>query len=411
MTTEPNRCRICDEPGVNVLLDAGAQPLCNRFIEDHFRRTEYQHPLILGQCPHCGTLQLVETAPAEELAPRFPWIINNEPEEHLDRLTRIMARLPGMGQESLVLGLTGKDDSTLRRLKTATGCRTWRIRPDKDLGIPRPGSGGETLQACLTPEAAKALAKKHGQADILIARHILEHAARPRLLVDVLKNLVKPGGYLVFEIPDCTDLLKTRDYTMLWEEHVLYFTPDTFQNAFGYLDLSPVQFMTFSYPVENALVAIVKNGIDRKSSHPAHNLADGELEKGSRYAGAFTEAVETVRTVLKRFAQTKGDIAMYGAGHLAITYVNLFGIGSHLTLAVDDDPNKEGLFMPGCGLPILGSQALLKKEIRLCLLSLRPELEPRIMARHEEYLARGGKFASIFPGSAIWMGKSLPEFR
>ena len=49
-----------------------------------------------------------------------------------------------------------------------------------------------------------------------------------------IKQLLKPGGYIVFEVPDCSLQLRTCDYTMLWEEHMIYFVPDTLKNSFNY---------------------------------------------------------------------------------------------------------------------------------------------------------------------------------
>jgi len=67
---------------------------------------------------------------------------------------------------------------------------------------------------------------------------------------------------------------------------------------------------------------------------------------------------------------------------------------------VDDNPNKRGLYMPGCGLPIVGSSALLEQGISLCLLSLNPIGEEKVIGSQQAFVDRGGVFASIFPASA-----------
>ena len=79
--------------------------------------------------------------------------------------------------------------------------------------------------------------------------------------------------------------------------------------------------------------------------------------------------------------------------------LNIFKIADLISFVVDDDPNKRGLFVPGCRLPIYGSMALLERNIKYCLASLSPESEKKVIAANNKFLSVGGTFASIFPTS------------
>ena len=71
---------------------------------------------------------------------------------------------------------------------------------------------------------------------------------------------------------------------------------------------------------------------------------------------------------------------------------------------VDDDINKQGLFMPGTRLPICSSSALLERDIELCLLGINPDIEEKIIANHSGFRDRGGVFQSIYPNSKRTLG-------
>ena len=71
-----------------------------------------------------------------------------------------------------------------------------------------------------------------------------------------------------------------------------------------------------------------------------------------------------------------------------------------LLRVIDDNPHKRGLYMPGSKLPIAGSPALLERDISLCLLSLNPIGEQKVIEKNSAFVERGGTFASIFPASA-----------
>ena len=60
--------------------------------------------------------------------------------------------------------------------------------------------------------------------DVLIVRHILEHCYDIKKFIYNLKKMVNKKGYIVFEVPDCEQSFIKRDYVMMWEEHIFYFT-------------------------------------------------------------------------------------------------------------------------------------------------------------------------------------------
>jgi hypothetical protein len=67
---------------------------------------------------------------------------------------------------------------------------------------------------------------------------------------------------------------------------------------------------------------------------------------------------------------------------------------------VDDTPQKQGLYLPGLAIPIEKPAVMLETGVRLCLLGLAPEVEPKVIARNDAYVQAGGKFASLLAASA-----------
>ena len=245
------RCRVCTNGSVIQLLELIHNPIANRFVSDASTNQQL-FPLAFGQCTKCGLMQQTLTIPADEIIAPYEWITYNEPEKHLDDLVKVITQLPGISTEASICGITFKDDSTLHRFQGLGFERTWRLDPLDDLGISDPRSGIETIQNRLTVEHARALRNKYGAPSIVIARHILEHAYDAIGLMETLAELVAPDGYIVFEVPDCTVVLETLDYTTLWEEPLLYFTPTTFRYSFGFGNLAIERTLTYPYPYENS---------------------------------------------------------------------------------------------------------------------------------------------------------------
>ena len=393
-------CFLCRSQAIKPLLDVGPQPISNRFLRAP-TDDEEQFPIALQQCDACGLVQIEQPVPARALVPPYDWITYNEPEGHLDALVDILIGLPGVGPAAVAGGVSFKDDSTLARLERK-GLQTWRLDLREDLGVAdaTSGHGVETIQDRLTPSVAREIAQRRRPADVLLVRHILEHASRPLEFMEALKILTTPNGYVVIEVPDCSRAMDGCDYTTIWEEHTLYYTPDTFRHGLTLAAFDVVRAENYPYPFENSLVAIAKsNGHAGGVALPAAAIAR-ERERGLAFGRSFSGYRDKVRRFLAEHRRRRGPIALFGAGHLACTWVSVFGVEDDIECIIDDNPNKRGLYMPGSKLPIVGSAALLDRHISLCLLSLNPIGEEKVVEKNGAFVDRGGTFASIFPASA-----------
>jgi SAM-dependent methyltransferase len=358
---------------------------------------EFRHPLVLGQCKMCGLVQLTKHVPAEEIAPRFRWLKYNEPEGHLDDLAKVLCSLDGLPENPVACGITYKDDSLLRRLEKERFTRVWRIDPEIDLGITIRGVASETVIPRLTIQSVRELTIKKGRVNLIVARHVLEHAPETHKFLESIKYLLEPGGYILFEVPDCSLQLKAFDYCMLWEEHILYFVPQTLKNSVQHTPFRLSNYQKYSYPLENAMIAVVRQ-TDNDSDPANYEISiSQQLAVGKAYAEAFKVSKVKIKKILANYRENVGKIAVFGAGHLSGMFINIMGIRDNIEFIVDDDPNKQNLFMPGSNLAIKGSNSLIEEKISLCLLSLSPESETKVIDRNKAFVKSGGVFASIFP--------------
>ena len=132
--------------------------------------------------------------------------------------------------------------------------------------------------------------------------------------------------------------------------------------------------------------------------------ATQEIDLGRRYGARFKDVRERYRQHLGDITRTGGRVAVFGAGHLAAKFLNLFGLREFIDCVIDDNPNKVGLQMPGSRLPIRASSVLTDERIDLCLVSLSPESERKVIAAKQSYVAGGGRFRSIFAESPLALG-------
>jgi len=401
-------CLVCAAPNVIEAIDFGPQPVSSSFLPERDASAPICS-LALGRCERCQIIQLMKPVPHTQLVPPYDWLVAREPEEHLDTVVEKIVALPGIHPGAVIGGLTSKDDSTVERFARRGFTNTWRIRLKEDLGLTDPCANIETVQALTEPGRMTAIADRLGAADVLIVRHIAEHAEQPATFMSGLSALVRPGGVLMLEIPDCSDSLRIGEFTMLWEEHSLYMTPATFEPLCTLGGFETVDTTVYPRPFENSIVQL-----SRKIAAPGP-LRMGLLpaEEAGRlpaYARQFAPTKASVRRILENARTTIGPIALFGAGHLACTFVNLMEVADLIDFVADDTPQKQGKFLPGSRLPICPSGMLGERGVRLCLLAVSIGSEAGILSRYERAIeSRVIRFASIFRSSTRSLFKQLTE--
>ena len=367
-----------------LLLELSDMPVCHRFPTSK-GQVEQLYPLRLGQGVQSGLVGLVSMPPWQQLSPIYPWVICNEPEEHLDNMCHKLVEL--LKPAPHILGLSQKDDSTLTRLGA--------LLPDAHLSYYKHekmqefvNPGVEVVQGVLCQ--GEVSGTDVAGYDVIIARHILEHTHDTQIFLKRLKQLLKHDGILVFEVPDNQKAFNTAQHTVIWEEHSLYFTLDSLLNLlreFGFHIES-----SFRYPqaLEDTLVVFAKIGTNEKVSRTVSSRNYSE-----KFHLGFEQQKRFFREQLTTFNQS-GPVAILGAGHLGVAFVNYYALEDLIQLVIDDDPNKHKKFLPGCQLEITSSEALLARGVKLCLLTCNPWNNKKIEQKYSAYIQAGGRFLSIF---------------
>lgn len=386
-------CRLCQH-AVEILLDFGPQPLCNRFLVRP-SDPETRHPLRLGQCPNCGLLQLVEPLPATVLKPPRP-MLYNEPEWHLDQVVDRIETLPGVSQDANLCGLTYKEAPLLARLRQRGYRNAVSLDAREDLGVLEAAAGIETIQQQISTGVLNGRAEHQGRYQVVVARHLLEHAHNLRGCVAGLQGLLAADGYLIFEVPDFTASLHSWNYSTIWEEHLTYFTKTTFPEALQRLRLAVRDVLTYPSALEDLLVGVTQVGARKQDTTAFHDGMQAELVQGRRYASMLLGIREAWKETLAGERRTGREVALLGAGHLAIMFLNLLELAPFIDFVVDDDPAKSGWHLPGSHLPVYSSDALYERNVGLCLMSVAPESQGKVVVRHRRFLEQGGRLVSIF---------------
>ena len=386
----------------NTNINFGLQPISNRFLKNKTDKSphfllEVSWNNVIG-CP-----QILNPWPVDEIRPQFDWITCFEPEDHLDDLCNIILDLKGQDPEITVAEYSFKDKTTLDRLYKLGYKKQWIIDPKNDLSIVDPLSNVETFQSVFNKISANKISKKNGKVDIFIVRHVIEHAYDLSEFINSLKLLIKEDGYIVFELPDCEQAFMNGDCTAIWEEHTYYFFETSFKRCMIQNDLEIVFWKKWKYPLENCIVAIVREKFSNKVCKKFSKQINHDFIIYNNFVKIFEKRKVNIKTKLKKYTQKNGKVCILGAGHLTIAFISLLEVTEFIDFVIDDNDNKSGYFLPTGVIPIKKTEYLKTSDTKLCLLGANPQHHEKIKKNLNTFKNNGGIVCSIFPNTKDYL--------
>jgi SAM-dependent methyltransferase len=391
-----NVCRLCGDSDMVLLIDFGAHPIAHHFLTNPSQE-EYVHPVRLFFCNNCGLAQLVDPIPPHMLYTEYVTLSSWKNQPHMPYLLRLISQLPGIEIGANIMEVGSNDGRFLKLLAEQGYNKLMGIEPAQDALQASTNLGIETMGSYFTPDTAQNVVSKQGKCDLLIARQVLEHIHDLENFKESIRIALRPGGYVLLELPNFEFVLKYLDYSAIWEEHVNYFTIQTLGRFLTDIGIGIIHEETLLFSGE-AMIVIGKME-DKGPTSDERSTMNDLTSMCMAYRERWPEFREAFIHYLSKHRETGKKMAVYGGGCRACSMINFVGLGPYIEFVLDDQPEKQGKYMPGSHLPILPGDALEKADIDLCILAVNEENEEKVVHRFEKYLRRGGHFVSMHPPS------------
>jgi hypothetical protein len=365
-------CKICSGSEMTDPFVLNDQVVSHRYLSGS-EEAEERIDMFFSQCKYCATVQMQNKLDIPSLVPKYSWINCTEPEGHLDDFSETLVRVCKLTKDSRILGLSFKEDTLIDRLNKKGFSNTYRFENNANYDLSEPYASVESITHALNEGKSKDILKERGVSDLVMGRHILEHAQDFPEFVSAVKRLIHDSGFVFFEIPDCTEGFLQKDYSILWEEHAIYFTESTFKNFFSYHGMELVYFEKVKYHYENVFLAVAKKSMSTKDA--AKSFCKDEIQRYSNFSESFEASRGTVVEWLRAVKGVFPQVAIYGAGHMSNCFINYLKIADHIDFIIDDSEHLEGMYMPGSKLPIYASSQIKDLDNVIILSSLSEHSE------------------------------------
>lgn len=210
--------------------------------------------------------------------------------------------------------------------------------------------------------------------DLVVCRHTLEHVHDVRWFLAELREALAPWPEtpVVFEIPETARILRAVAFWDVYYEHCSYFTPGSLARAFRHAGFRPTA-LELGFDDQYALVtAVAGEGGETLALEEPASAMDREA---SLFAGKLDEQRAYWVERLGSLHAAGKTSAIWGAGSKGVGFLAALGLGPEVACAVDLNPSKHGMYLPGTGHEIVPPERLLE---------LRPDV---VVVMNPAYLA------------------------
>ena len=399
-------CRVCGGADLHLILDYGRTALANRFLKaEQLADPEPTFPLRLVLCRGCGLVQIDETVEPSALFGDYVYVSGTSDliHRHAARLAENAVERFGLKPDDLVLEAASNDGTVLRAFQQR-GVRTLGVEPAVNLTARANLAGIETIGAFFNESTARYVLARSGPAKLVLARHVLAHAANLAGFVRGIETVLAPDGVAVVEVPHLLPFFNNLEYDTVYHEHLCYFSVRALEQLGTRFGLELIDAEEVAIHGGSVLATFQRAGGPRWASPAVESILSREaltgLHRVEPWQG-FAAAVETSRAGLRasvgRLRRSGRTLAGYGAAAKAMTLLAYAGIGpDELPYVVDRSPHKQGLFTPGHHIPVLPPSRLLHDRPDAVLL-LAWNFAEEIMEQQAEYRRLGGRFLLPIP--------------
>lgn len=363
-------CRHCSSELKLELIDLGTSPPSNAYLKaEMLTGPEKYFPLRIMVCEKCWLVQTMDFAQADELfSSEYAYFSSfsttwlRHAEAYVDEMTERF----GLDRNSHVVEVASNDGYLLQYVK-ARGIPCLGIEPTASTARAAREKGIEVREEFFGAELGSRLAAEGRQADLTAANNVLAHVPDINDFVAGFANILKPDGVATFEFPHLLRLLAETQFDTIYHEHFSYLSLTTVARIFEanglvVFDVQEISTHGGSLRVFAQRAVSGRRPVNDRVKALMARESDVGLTTARAYEG-FQARAEKIKDDFVCFlidAKRRGKRAIgYGAAAKGNTLLNFAGCRQDLmAYVVDRNPAKQGKFLPGSRIPIVGESVL-----------------------------------------------------
>ena len=405
------KCPHCQSVMHVSFVDLGACPPSNAFLnEAMLHAAETYYPLRVLVCSKCWLVQTEDYTGAKDLFSADYAYFSSFSDTWLAHAKQYVDSIEsrfGIDGASLVVELAANDGYLLQYVKEKS-ISCLGVEPTASTARAARAKGLDIIEEFFGTDLANRMVRDGKSADLIIGNNVLAHVPDINDFVKGVATLLKRTGVATFEFPHLAKLIENGAFDTIYHEHFSYLSLCSVkrifqQNGLEVFDVDELSTHGGSIRVCAQTTYGIRPVNRSVASTLASELAAG-MEREDTYKG-FQKRTEILKNDFLEFLlgakRNNQMVVAYGAAAKGNTFLNYAGIRNDLIAFVADRSHaKQGKYLPGCRIPVVGERALSQAKPRFVVIfpwNLREEIVNQL-----GYIrAWGGRFVTAIPSLRV----------
>ena len=361
-------CRGCGANLSLTFLDLGSSPIANDLITfENLNSPEVFYPLHVMTCGRCAFVQLPEVTSRESLF-RSDYVYYSSYSsswlEHSQEYAVKMIELLTLSEKDLVIEVASNDGYLLQYFVHG-GIQVLGIEPSTGVAKVAVTKDVPTIINFFGSRLAKELVTNK-KPKLMIGNNVLAHVPDIHDFIEGFSLLIADDGVITFEFPHLVSLIRNNQFDTIYHEHYSYLTITALLPIFEKHGLKVIDVEKLSTHGGSIRIYVVPAFSPRVTSDSVVSVLAEEATLDPReppvWESLQARTLQVKIDLLNELLKCKKNglvVAAYGAAAKGNTLLNYLGADSDLVeYVVDLNPHKQGKYLPGSRIPIVGIEHL-----------------------------------------------------
>lgn len=413
ISKKKDRCRICGSNSLTSYLNLGDMPLPNNLFKTQEEALNCQKfELKVNFCNNCGLNQLSEVVDPRVLFSHYVYKsgVSQGYINHCKEMANTFKEKYNLSYGSsgdFIIDVAGNDCTLLEQFKEKyPQLRLLNIDPAKNLCKICRDKGIPAIDEFLTINTAMGVVHTYGLAQVITATNVTAHVDKLREFFLSVKFMLAYNGVFIIEFPYLVDTVQNNSFGQVYFEHLSYFTITPLQRLCEETGMKIIDVQKYEIHDGTARVVIAHDYSNRKIEDSVSTFLDNEKSLGYSNIEVYNAWRDVVQDNLVSLNYeisnliSKGfKIGAFGASAKGNTMLNAAGLNyKQINYIVDDTPEKQEMYSPGTGIPIVNVEELKNNPVDY-LVILAPNFTKEIKKRLEGVF--NGKYIIPVPNVVI----------
>ncbi len=290
--------------------------------------------------------------------------------EHWDELSETVFNRFELNSSSYVVEVGSNDGYLIGKL-AEKGVNTLGVDASQYMTkIAAKNNNIKTCCAIFGEKVSEDLLDKYGQADLIIANNVFNHANNPVDFAKGVKNLLKTNGVFVYEVPYWLNTIKDKKFDQIYHEHISYFTVKSSLELLKSVGLEIFDVQVVNYHGGSIRVFSRLKEQNKPVNAVIDKMIKDEKQLGLFDADTYISFMGKIKKQRNKFLQNLYSIKSQGHSIIAVgaaakgnTFLNFYNLDSTvIDYVTDASIHKQGKYTPLTRIPIVGDEIFSKYD-------------------------------------------------